>query len=225
MPHELISSIIHKFFPNLERRIKRTVTVPVVRTLTSHHVESGQQAIGSRPVAYITFDALVGRNSTFHDLTHEQIEELCGVEFKALNCLVWIVPCVRFRPVRSPPTLITSRVPVLLDHPGHLVHYHCVIYVSSEVETKFCSSKPAFQSLTSMVRAPRQFEEPRLTLLSRFSLFQVVSAYTNTGTSLVDQSMVPFQRAYPVIVTLIFLIVAGNTGFVSYPIRSPGASS
>jgi hypothetical protein len=31
----------------------------------------------------------------------------------------------------------------------------------------------------------------------RFSLFQVVSAYTNTGTSLVDQSMVPFQTAYP----------------------------
>ena len=224
MPHELISSIIHKFFPNLERRIKRTVTVPIVRTLTSHHVESGQQAVGSRPVAYITFDALVGRNSTFHDLTHEQIEELCGVEFKALNCLVWIVPCVRFHLARSLLTLIIFRVPVLFDHPSHLVHYNRIIYVSSKVETKFCSSKPAFQSFTSVVRAPQRLEEPWLTLRSRFSLFQVVSAYTNTGTSLVDQSMVPFQRAYPVIVTLIFLIIAGNTGFVSYPIRSPGAS-
>lgn len=96
MPHEIISSIVHKFFPNLEQRIRRTVTVPVTRTLTSHHVESGQRDAGSRPVTYITFNALVGRNSTFHDLTHEQIEELCGIEFKALNCLVWIVPCVRF---------------------------------------------------------------------------------------------------------------------------------
>ena len=102
MPYELISSIVHKFFPNLERRIKRTVTVPVARTLTSQHVEGGQQVAGSRPVAYITFDALVGRNSTFHDLTHEQIEELCGVEFKALNCLVWIVPCVSFHPFPAP---------------------------------------------------------------------------------------------------------------------------
>jgi len=160
MPHELISSIIHKFFPNLERRIKRTVTVPIVRTFTSHHVESGQQTVGSRPVPYITFDALVGRNSTFHDLTHEQIEELCGVEFKALNCLVWIVPCVRFHLVRSLTlTLIISRVPVLLDHPGHLVYYHCIIYVPPEVETKFYSSKPAFQSLTSVVRPRRPLED------------------------------------------------------------------
>ena len=49
----------------------------------------------------------------------------------------------------------------------------------------------------------------------RFSLFQCVSAYTNTGTSLVDQSMVPFQTAYPTIVCMIFLILAGNTAFVS----------
>lgn len=49
----------------------------------------------------------------------------------------------------------------------------------------------------------------------RFSLFQVVSAYTNTGLSLVDQSMVPFQTAYPMIFFMIFLVVIGNTGFVS----------
>jgi Trk-type K+ transport system membrane component len=48
----------------------------------------------------------------------------------------------------------------------------------------------------------------------RFSLFQAVSAYTNTGTSLVDQSMLPFQQAYPTILVLIFLILAGNTCFV-----------
>jgi Trk-type K+ transport system membrane component len=42
-----------------------------------------------------------------------------------------------------------------------------------------------------------------------------VSAYTNTGTSLVDQSMVPFQKAYPMIILMAFLILAGNTAFVS----------
>ncbi len=32
--------------------------------------------------------------------------------------------------------------------------------------------------------------------------------------SLVDQSMVPFQTAYPMVVALPFLILAGNTAFV-----------
>ena len=49
----------------------------------------------------------------------------------------------------------------------------------------------------------------------RFSAFQVVTAYTNTGMSLEDASMIPFQEAYPMIVFLIFLILAGNTAFVS----------
>ena len=48
----------------------------------------------------------------------------------------------------------------------------------------------------------------------RFAIFQVVSAYTNTGMSLVDQSMVPFQTAYPMIIFMIFLVLAGNTAFV-----------
>jgi len=47
-----------------------------------------------------------------------------------------------------------------------------------------------------------------------FSAFQVVSAYTNTGMSLVDQSMVPFNDAIVMIIVLIFLILAGNTAFV-----------
>ncbi|KAJ7270035.1 cation transport protein-domain-containing protein [Mycena haematopus] len=46
-----------------------------------------------------------------------------------------------------------------------------------------------------------------------FSIFQVVSAYTNTGMSLVDQSMVPFQRAYAMIVFMVLLVLAGNTAF------------
>lgn len=141
------------------------------------------------------------------------------------------MPCVDCSMRTSPscpfPTdadYIIYSVLVLLDHSGRLVYYHCVIYVSPEVETKFCSSQPAFQSLTSVVRAPWRLEEQWINFFSRFSLFQVISAYTNTGMSLVDQSMVPFQRAYPMIVTLVFLIIAGNTGFVSFPIRAPSTS-
>ena len=57
----------------------------------------------------------------------------------------------------------------------------------------------------------------RILLMSfiRYSGFQVVSSYTNTGMSLVDTSMVPFQQAYPMIVFMMILILAGNTAFVS----------
>lgn len=51
----------------------------------------------------------------------------------------------------------------------------------------------------------------------RYSAFQVVSSYTNTGMSLVDESLVPFQRAYPMILCMIILILAGNTAFVRAP--------
>jgi hypothetical protein len=48
-------------------------------------------ADGSKVVPYISFDAVVGRNSTFHLLTNEQLEELGGVEYRALNALLFIV--------------------------------------------------------------------------------------------------------------------------------------
>ncbi|KAK0209988.1 potassium transporter [Desarmillaria ectypa] len=43
-----------------------------------------------------------------------------------------------------------------------------------------------------------------------FSLFQVMSAYTGGGLSLVDLGMIPFQTAYLIVFSLIFLILAGN---------------
>jgi Trk-type K+ transport system membrane component len=43
-------------------------------------------------------------------------------------------------------------------------------------------------------------EQPQLVSIWWFALFQSVSAFSNTGMSLVDQSMVPFQTAYLMIV-------------------------
>jgi len=50
---------------------------------------------GKKQVPYISFDAVVGRNSAFHLLTHEQLDEIGGVEYRALNALLWIVAAVR----------------------------------------------------------------------------------------------------------------------------------
>lgn len=55
--------------------------------------------------------------------------------------------------------------------------------------------------------------------MPRFSAFQVVGAWANTGMSLVDQNMVPFREAYPMITFLVLDVLAGNTAFVSYASR------
>lgn len=133
---------------------------------------------GTKPVTYISFDAVVGRNSAFHFSTKEQLEELGGVEYRALNALLWLV-----------------------------ASYHIAIQVVSFVVIAPYMSLPKWAS---------DFVPPalfRVVAVPWFSLFQVVSAYTNTGTSLVDQSMVPFQTAYPMIFFMIFCILAGNTAF------------
>jgi hypothetical protein len=50
---------------------------------------------GTKPVPYISFEAVVGRNSAFRMLTTGQMEEIGGIEYRALNALVWIIPIVR----------------------------------------------------------------------------------------------------------------------------------
>ncbi|KIJ40257.1 hypothetical protein M422DRAFT_32310 [Sphaerobolus stellatus SS14] len=54
------------------------------------------------------------------------------------------------------------------------------------------------------------FEQARLVKKPWFALFQVMGAYTGGGLSLVDEGMIPFQRAYLMIFALMFVILAGN---------------
>lgn len=72
----------------------------------------------------------------------------------------------------------------------------------------------------SIPRWRSDFEPPNLhrpVPTTWYSVFQVVSAYTTSGLSLVDQSLVPFQEAYPLLFVCAFLILAGNLAFVSTP--------
>jgi len=54
--------------------------------------------------------------------------------------------------------------------------------------------------------------QPRFVNRWWYSAFQVAAGYTGGGLSLVDQGMVPFQRTYIMIISLIFVILAGNHG-------------
>ncbi|KAJ3743179.1 potassium transporter [Lentinula detonsa] len=51
-----------------------------------------------------------------------------------------------------------------------------------------------------------------------FALFQVMGAYTGGGLSLVDEGMVPFQSAYLMVFSLMFVILAGNHALPLQPI-------
>ncbi|CAL1711435.1 unnamed protein product [Somion occarium] len=176
MPLEILSAIFHWLFPRLERQLTRTVTIPRTQTIAS---QAGPGAPpGARLVPYISFEAVVGRNSRFHQLTKEQLDELGGVEYRSLTALLWIVGA-----------------------------YHIALQLIA-----FTVIAPYM----SMSRWQDAFRPP--TLLRNlspvwFSLFQVISSYTNTGMSLEDRSMLPFQRAYPMIIFMIILILAGNTAF------------
>ncbi|KAJ6593443.1 cation transport protein-domain-containing protein [Mycena capillaripes] len=170
MPHEIAKGLFSRFFPKLKQKLTRTITLPRTTTLNG--------VVGARPAPYISFNAIVGHNSAFHQLTREQQDELGGVEYRALKALLWIV-----------------------------AGYHIgVQLVAFTVIAPYMTESRWGQDFLP----PMQHKKIRSTW---FSLFQVVSAYTNTGMSLVDQSMVPFQRAYPMIVFMVLLVLAGNTAF------------
>ncbi|KAJ8090446.1 hypothetical protein PM082_019044 [Marasmius tenuissimus] len=58
--------------------------------------------------------------------------------------------------------------------------------------------------------------QPRVVKKPWFALFQVMGAYTGGGLSLVDMGMVPFQNAYLMTLSLIFVILAGNHALVGH---------
>ncbi|KAF5357330.1 hypothetical protein D9758_005883 [Tetrapyrgos nigripes] len=177
MPHEIIHSVVRNFFPKVKRQLSVTATIPRTTTIVSQHGDTVPPP-GAKVVPYISFDAVVGRNSAFQMLSSEQIEELGGVEYRALNALLWIVA-------------------------GYHIGVQLVSYVviAPYISTNRWKDDFVPPALHKKVASPW------------FALFQVVSSYTNTGMSLVDTSMVPFQKAYPMIIFMAFLIVAGNTGF------------
>ncbi|KAF8622670.1 hypothetical protein AX15_006779 [Amanita polypyramis BW_CC] len=175
MPLDILKRLMNRLFPEFNRKLARTLTMPRTTSLISGRADAPP---GAKVVPYISFDAVVGRNSSFHLLTNEQLDEVGGVEYRALKALLWIVG-----------------------------FYHITIQIICFV---------VIAPYISQSRWAPNFVPPQLHRSVNpvwFSLFQVVSAYTNTGTSLVDQSMVPFQKAYPMIALVILLILAGNTAF------------
>ncbi|KAI0785108.1 cation transport protein-domain-containing protein [Abortiporus biennis] len=96
-PQQLVTWLIRRAFPSLHRNLRRTITMPRTETLIPNHTVHDDDPAGDiKHVPYLSFQAVVGRNSAFHTLNEEQIAELGGVEYRALNALMWIVPLYYF---------------------------------------------------------------------------------------------------------------------------------
>ncbi|PCH40391.1 TrkH-domain-containing protein [Wolfiporia cocos MD-104 SS10] len=179
---QMVARTLRTVFPRLHRRLRKTVTMPRTETLVPRAGRAGTQQpapSGSvKAVSYLPFRANVGRNSTFRGLTTEQAEELGGLEYRALNALLWIVPLYYFG------LLAISFVVIAPYMILPRWHYNFVI--------------------------PQQHHNINSIW---FSAFQVVGAWANTGMSLVDQNMVPFRTAYPMIIFLVVCVLAGNSLF------------
>ena len=95
--HSTISEVSRRLFPGLHQKVKRTMTMPRTATLLpadTMHISQGPHD-NSTVVPYLSFPTIVGKNSVFHNLTEAQLDELGGIEFRALNMLMWAVPLVR----------------------------------------------------------------------------------------------------------------------------------
>jgi hypothetical protein len=97
-PFELLRMGIDRFFPKASMTVSRTMTMPRTNSIAGRGTINSGMAEETKEVPYISFSAVVGRNSRFHDLTEEQMDELGGVEYRGLRVLLYIVSGVRPRP-------------------------------------------------------------------------------------------------------------------------------
>lgn len=100
-PLSLLKSLFRRFFPGATKSVTKTLTMPRTNTIGGKGARAPDGLEGSvdKEVPYITFAAVVGRNSRFEGLTAEQMDELGGVEYRALRVLLWIVTIVSRRSI------------------------------------------------------------------------------------------------------------------------------
>lgn len=172
-----------------KRLLPKVATMDMGRTTTLQSVYSDRGNVDgglsnfaggpTRAVSYISFDAVVGRNSRFYSLTSTQRDELGGVEYRALSTLLKIVIAYY---------LLVQLIPITILAP---------IFQSSHYDWLF-----------------RQQDQGSLRGAGGwYSVFNITSAFSNAGLSLLDESMIPFQRSYAYVLVVAFCILAGNTAF------------
>ncbi|WWD17950.1 hypothetical protein CI109_102395 [Kwoniella shandongensis] len=175
-PLEIGKKVFRRAFPEATKNLEKSFTMARTNTIAGRGSIAPSGTEG-KEVPYISFAAVVGRNSRFTGLTQDQMDELGGVEYRALRVLLYIVV-------------------------GYFVFFQLAGFI---IMAPYIAAGNRYDNVFN--------EQPRHVRIPWFALFQSVSAFSNTGMSLCDTSMIPFQRAYVMIVVLIILIFAGNTAF------------
>ena len=107
-PFEILSRVARKVAPGAARTLTKSLTMTRTHTIGRPETMATGGTAGTVPkeAPYISFAATVGRNSRFTGLTEEQMDELGGVEYRALKALFYIVICVSISsPLFSPASL------------------------------------------------------------------------------------------------------------------------
>ncbi len=92
---EIVCRISEMLPPQVQQRLQRTSTVPRTERLIPQARRTVIAPEGPvKLVSYFSFPVTVKWNSIFHGLRVEHIEELGGVEYRALSALMWIIPAV-----------------------------------------------------------------------------------------------------------------------------------
>ncbi|KAI6163433.1 cation transport protein-domain-containing protein [Pisolithus thermaeus] len=193
MPHQILGRFLGWLFPKAKDCLHKTMTIPITTSLTGASILShGGRGSLAAP------DRGIGAADVPKPVTYISFRATVGRNSA-------------FRSLTSEQLEELGRVEYLASNVllWLVAMYHVGVQIISFV---------VIAPYMSMSKWSSDFKPPALQrplAPAWFSLFQVVSAYTNTGMSLVDQSMVPFQTAYPMIFFMIFCTLAGNTAFVS----------
>ncbi|KAK4685671.1 Trk/Ktr/HKT type cation transporter, partial [Tremellales sp. Uapishka_1] len=89
-PLQLLTKLFRRVFPETSKTLTKSLTMGRTNTLSGRNTIAVDGA-SAKEVPYISFDAVVGRNSRFQGLTEEQMDELGGVEYRALRVLFYVV--------------------------------------------------------------------------------------------------------------------------------------
>lgn len=93
-PTDLLLRLYKKIIPSLRRRLARAATALQSKTQTQTPKFIADKGRDTAQYFSNSFNALVGRNSKFYLINEADLEELGGVEYRALNALLWIIASV-----------------------------------------------------------------------------------------------------------------------------------
>jgi hypothetical protein len=95
-PGDLATRVLQRYAPRIRNTLSLQPTISRQPAASQRNINVIKEETASEKMdtslSYFSFFPLTSRNSQFHGLTEEQLEELGGVEYMALRALSWLIP-------------------------------------------------------------------------------------------------------------------------------------